>query len=378
MAGIYVHIPFCKSRCRYCDFYSTTMLGRQSEYISALKQELQLRASCFEQEFRMRGENLKTVYFGGGTPSTLCEKDIADFLMAIRNCFPTETIDEITLEANPGDLTEEKLLFLRKAGVNRLSIGIQSFNDALLHLIGRRHSSEEAIEAVRMAKRCGFDNISIDMMYGLPEQSLDDWKRDVQVAVSLDVQHVSAYCLTYEEGTPLYKALLKGEVEELDEDLLNEMQEYLEDVLQQSGIIRYEISNYAIPGYESKHNSSYWIGSPYLGLGAGAHSYDGKYHRKWNPDDIISYISGLEAGRLQLQCEELTDVDLYNERIMLGLRTTAGIDISHFSHDEQVGLIDRLDKFLSEGLLVADGSRVRANRMGMRILNSIITELMDD
>lgn len=378
MAGIYVHIPFCKSRCRYCDFYSTTMLGRQSEYISALKQELQLRASCFEQEFRMRGENLKTVYFGGGTPSTLCEKDTVDLLIAIRSHFPTETIDEITLEANPGDLTEEKLLFLRKAGVNRLSIGIQSFNDALLHLIGRRHSSEEAIEAVRMAKRCGFDNISIDMMYGLPEQSLDDWKRDVQVAVSLDVQHVSAYCLTYEEGTPLYKALLKGEVEELDEDLLNEMQEHLEDVLQQSGIMRYEISNYAIPGYESKHNSSYWIGSPYLGLGAGAHSYDGKYHRKWNPDDIVSYISGLEAGRLQLQGEELTDVDLYNERIMLGLRTTAGIDISHFSHDEQVRLIDRLDKFLSEGLLVADGSHVRANRMGMRILNSIITELMDD
>lgn len=378
MAGIYIHIPFCKSRCRYCDFYSTTMLERRAEYVDVLKRELLLRMANFKHQMHKNNDSLRTIYFGGGTPSVLCEKDAIDLIDTIRTYFSDDFLEEITLEANPGDLTEDKLRILCEGGVNRLSIGVQSFNDTLLHRIGRRHSSAEAIEAVRMAQNVGFDNISIDLMYGLPGQTMKDWQADVQTAIGLAVQHVSAYCLTYEEGTPLYKSLVAGDVSELDDDQLNEMQDYLEASLQKNGINRYEVSNYAMPGYESKHNGSYWTGTAYMGLGAGAHSYDGHLLRQWNPDDIDCYMSAISEGNLALENEYLTETDRFNELVMLGLRTVKGIDLSVLSDEDIAWILQKSSVFVENGLLCSEGSYVRATHAGMRLLNGIIEELMKE
>ncbi len=376
MAGIYIHIPFCKSRCIYCDFYSTTRLQDREEYVRCIEQELALRAPAFAQQMAAQGDVLKTVYFGGGTPSMLRENNIKDILQAIRKRFCYSHIEEITLEANPGDLSEDKLVGLRKAGINRLSMGVQSFQDTLLHRLSRRHSGAEAIAAVKTARRAGFENISIDLMYGLPQQTMDQWIADVEQAIQLDVEHISAYCLTYEEGTPLYRMLQKGEVSELDEELCNRMQDYLEEALEKNGVNRYEISNYAKDGYRSKHNGSYWTGAPYLGLGAGAHSYDGAYLRQWNPDDIVTYMATIQKGKLPLEDEVLSETDRYNESVMLGLRTREGIQLNRFSIADRAKILTESASFLREGLLVQTSTSIRATHAGMRILNMIIEALM--
>ena len=376
MAGIYIHIPFCKSRCIYCDFYSTTRLHDRDEYVRCIAEEIALRAPIFTQQMADKGELLKTVYFGGGTPSLLSERNIYSILSIIRKHFSISQIEEITLEANPGDLSEEKLRVLREAGINRLSMGVQSFQDSLLHRLSRRHNGEEAIAAVNAARRAGFENISIDLMYGLPEQTMEQWMADVEQAVQLDVEHVSAYCLTYEEGTPLYRMLLKGEVNELDEECCNRMQDYLEEALEKHGINRYEISNYAKEGYRSKHNGSYWTGSPYLGLGAGAHSYDGAYLRQWNPDDIAAYMAAIKQGELSLEHEVLSETDRYNEAVMLGLRTREGIDLNRFSVADRSKILTESASFLREGLLVQTSESLRATHAGTRVLNMMIRHLM--
>lgn len=378
MAGIYLHIPFCKSRCLYCDFYSTTMLDKREEYCSCLIRELSLRADDFRSQFAIQHTPLTTIYFGGGTPSTLCENSIKEILYSIRKILPdySTSIEEVTMEANPGDLTEQKLERLRAAGVNRLSIGVQSFSDSLLRSIGRRHTSQEAIEAIQVARKAGFDNISIDLMYGLPNQTFQDWQKDVEKALELNVEHLSAYCLTYEEGTPLYQLLQKGQVAELDDDTNNRMQDYLEEELEKNGLIRYEISNYAKDGFRSKHNSSYWTGEPYLGLGAGAHSYDGANCRSWNPDDIDRYMVAIEQDELPLEQEHLTAQDRYNEAIMLGLRTREGLALERFSPSEKSTILHQAAQFLHEGLLTADQHHLRATHAGTRVLNRIIETLM--
>ena len=376
MAGIYIHIPFCKSRCIYCDFYSTTRLQDREEYVRCIEQETALRAPAFAQQMANKGDILKTVYFGGGTPSMLCERYIDDILCSIRNSFCHTQIQEITLEANPGDLSEDKLRGLREAGINRLSLGVQSFQDTLLHRLSRRHNGAEAIAAVKAARKAGFENISIDLMYGLPEQTMAQWMADIEQAIQLDVEHVSAYCLTYEEGTPLYRMLQKGEVSELDEERCNQMQDTLEEELEKNGIKRYEISNYAKDGYQSKHNGSYWTGAPYLGLGAGAHSYDGDYRRQWNPDDIGAYMATIQNGQLPLEEEVLSEVDRYNEAVMLGLRTREGIHLNRFSEADRLMILTESASFLREGLLEQADECIRATHAGTRILNIIIEALM--
>ena len=376
MAGIYIHIPFCKSRCIYCDFYSTTRLQDREEYVRCIEQETALRAPAFAQQMANKGDILKTVYFGGGTPSMLCERYIDDVLCNIRSYFCHTQIQEITLEANPGDLSEDKLRGLREAGINRLSLGVQSFQDTLLHRLSRRHNGAEAIAAVKAARKAGFENISIDLMYGLPEQTMAQWMADIEQAILLDVEHVSAYCLTYEEGTPLYRMLQKGEVSELDEERCNQMQDTLEEELEKNGIKRYEISNYAKDGYQSKHNGSYWTGAPYLGLGAGAHSYDGAYLRQWNPDDIGVYMATIQNGQLPLEEEVLSEVDRYNEAVMLGLRTREGIHLNWFSEADRLMILTKSASFLREGLLEQADEYIRATHAGTRILNIIIEALM--
>lgn len=375
MAGLYVHIPFCKRRCRYCDFFSTTLLERREEYVQAVLKEIEERRD-------EAGEPIRTIYIGGGTPSMLTAEQIHRILQTIG----TDGKDEITMEANPGDLTAEYLQAIREAGIQRLSIGIQSFNDELLESLGRRHNATQAREAVRMAQVAGFDNISIDLMYALPTQTMELWEADIEQALQLGVQHISSYGLMYEEGTPLTAMRDDNRLTPIDEDTENAMYDLLCERLKQAGFVHYEVSNFALPGYEAKHNSSYWNGTPYIGVGAGAHSYTANT-RSWNPDNLEAYIHGIMAHDLQRESEQLTETDLYNEYIMLGLRTCQGIAIdqtsikSRFNLDtlssrlrDGYGTITRL---CDEGLLrMTEDRRIIATQAGLHVLNRIITELM--
>jgi oxygen-independent coproporphyrinogen-3 oxidase len=360
VAGLYVHIPFCKKRCLYCDFYSTTLLSRREAYVNAVIEEIKRRKNELE-------EPIRTIYLGGGTPSTLGAKEIA----AIINAIGTTDADEITMELNPGDASPMYLEALHNAGINRLSIGIQSFQDELLKKIGRRHTAAEAIEAVHMAKKAGFENISIDLMYALPGQTMEQWKADIETAIGLNVQHLSSYGLMYEEGTALTQMRDRGEVQETDEEVENAMYDYLCERLKEAGFVHYEVSNFALPEYEAKHNSSYWNGTPYVGIGAGAHSYI-KNVRSWNPNDLDEYIRGIKNDTLVRESERLSEKDLYNEKVMLGLRTSNGCRLSP-SVDRRL----TVGKLSKKGLIrIENDGRIVATQEGLHVLNRIIEELM--
>lgn len=360
MAGIYVHIPFCKSRCRYCDFFSTTMLEKRSEYVDAVLAE-------WEEWQKESNQWLhpKTLYIGGGTPSVLETNDIGRLVRGIAQS-PEDM--EITIEANPGDLSLEKLSSLKQIGINRLSMGIQSFDDRLLQLIGRRHTEQEAYQAVRNAQEVGFENISIDLIYGIPTQTLEGWNEDVQKAMALEVPHISCYCLSYEEHTPLTQMLQKGEIEEIDEEIENAMYDDLHGILTANGYEHYEISNFAKKDYQSQHNSNYWNGTAYLGLGAGAHSFDGK-KRWWNPLDLSGYLKGITMHSLHREIEELTPEQQRIETIMLGLRTDKGIE-------KQYVETQKAEKYVKQMLLKDTGERYVATLEGTHILNQIISNLI--
>ena len=298
MAGIYIHIPFCKSRCRYCDFFSTTHLEKQQQYVEALLAEWQDR----QHEL---SEPIHTLYIGGGTPSTLDSAALDRILQTILgNTTSDHRPQEITMEANPGDITLEKAQAWRAMGINRLSIGIQSFDDQLLTLIGRRHTAEQARQAVAYAQAAGFDNISIDLMYALPDQTMQQWQNDVAQALQLGVQHISTYGLIYEDGTVLTTLLEHGVIEAVDEDLEMQMYDYLVEQLTANRFLHYEVSNFALENRHSRHNSSYWNDTPYMGLGAGAHSYNGQ-QRQWNIADLDAYIEQAMAHDLRPEIETL-------------------------------------------------------------------------
>lgn len=367
-----MHIPFCKSRCKYCDFYSTTLLGRRGEYVDAVMKEW---AQCAMRNALCTMGNAETIYIGGGTPSLLDVEDLRRLLGVL----PVESAREVTIEANPSDITHEKAKAWKAMGVNRLSIGIQSFNDDMLRLIGRRHTAEQAREAVRIAREEGFENISVDLIYGLPHAmrnakcvmhnaAMEVLKRDVEELLRQEVEHISTYCLSYEEGTAITRMLECSEIEEVDEDTENQMFDYIVEQLTKAGYEHYEVSNFARPGRRSRHNSSYWNDTPYIGLGAGAHSYDG-VHRYWNPSDIDLYIKGALAHDLQREQETLTDEQRHTERVMLGLRTAEGIAQSDV--DEAKAL-----PYLRRGLLRAEGNRIAATTKGYHILNRIIEDLI--
>ena len=359
MAGIYIHIPFCYSRCSYCGFFSTTELSQRSIYVDAVLKEYQLRT-----DYLPKGEPVRTLYIGGGTPSQLTSSDLARLLRAL----PVAEAEEVTMEANPSDMTEAKLRAWQQMGVNRLSIGVQSFDDGMLAFLNRRHGSKQAKKVIRLAQDLGYTNISIDLMYSLPYQTMKRWEADIETALSFGVQHISTYCLSYEQGTPLWRLREKGVIRETDEDLANEMYACLCQRLKEAGYEHYEVSNFALPGYESKHNSSYWDGTPYLGLGAGAHSFDGK-SRQWNAENLHKYLRDIMNGKVPFRRERLTATQQYNEHVMLGLRTCKGIAAT----DE---LVRKAQPYLSTGKLrIADG-RIIASMEGINILNTIITDLM--
>ncbi len=384
MAGIYIHIPFCKSRCHYCDFFSTTCLNQRANYVNALLLEIELRKEETQQT------PILTIYFGGGTPSLLEVEDIARILEQLYLLNAHVPIPEITLEANPGDLTLEKLMAYRNLGINRLSIGIQSFHNVHLQTLGRRHTAEQAIEAVHMAQTAGFSNISIDLMYGIPGQTLDDFSQDVQQAIGLNVQHISSYNLIYEEGTLLTQQQEKGLLKKTDENIENRMYEYLVAELSKVGFEHYEVSNFAKPDYYSRHNSSYWNHTPYVGLGAGAHSLlcrrwtletghwtnEIPFVRRWNVADLEEYIMRLHKRELPCEQENLCVEDYYNERIMLGLRTHWGVDLHLLQPEERTYCLQQAQQFIEQGLLRVKDNHLIASLQATEILNVIIVELM--
>ena len=319
MAGIYIHIPFCRSRCSYCDFYKTTNIAIKSDFIESLKKEIFFRRSFLGDSV------IKSLYFGGGTPSTLSIDEFYEIFETLKGYFDFSNIEEITVELNPDDVNIDYLKGLSALGVNRISYGVQSFHNRYLKMVCRRHDSKQALEAILLSKLAGIDNISIDLIYGLPGLSLDEWHRDVNLFLSLDVPHLSAYHLIFEEGTLMTSQLKKGLFVEASEDESKEQFLLLRNTLLKNGFEHYEISNFALPEKYSKHNSSYWSGEKYLGLGPSAHSFDGK-KRYWNLADLDGYIFELNQGDCKFfDCEELTEKDIYNELVMLGLRTQRGI-----------------------------------------------------
>ena len=324
MAGIYIHVPFCESRCAYCDFYSTTLLRHRSAYVDTVCRELKLRLG------ELQGAPIETIYFGGGTPSTLTIEELSSILTSLRNFHLSSfnfQLAEITLEANPDDLTEEYVQGLRTLPFNRVSIGIQSFHDRTLRLVGRRHTAQEAIEAVHRCQRMGLTNISIDLMYGLPGETLEDWTYSLEQAITLRVPHISAYHLTYEEGTRLWRMKEQGIVSAIDEEHSIRAFELLREKLLAAGYEHYEISNFALPGYHSRHNSSYWKGIPYIGVGPGAHSYNGT-DRRWNLSSLADYIATPPGEDVPHEVEHLSTEERYDERIITELRTARGIDLT--------------------------------------------------
>jgi len=321
MNALYLHIPYCKSRCGYCDFHTSTCMDDQEAYVDALCQELKQRQDYLPQP------ELSTIYFGGGTPSLLSQEQLSRIFDTIQQYYHIKADAEITLEANPDDINEALVRFLRRLGFNRLSIGIQSFDDVDLKTIGRRHNAAQAIDAVRLAQKSGFQNISIDLIFGLPKQNLEKWQKNLEQAFSLNIQHISSYNLIYEEGTPFYKKMKKGLLEEIDDESSFSMYQMLIETAEANGFIHYETSNFALPNYHSIHNSNYWKGQAYLGIGAGAHSYNGK-SRRWNISDNSQYIKGINTNHPFFEIEAIDHTTAYNEFIMTGLRTMWGCSLT--------------------------------------------------
>lgn len=318
MSGIYIHIPFCKKRCHYCDFFSSTHEDVKNRYVKAVSREARIRKNEIQHP-------ITTIYIGGGTPSQLTPSEIQELFTNLKQTFDLSAIEECTFEANPDDITPEFLSVLKDVGVNRLSMGIQSFNDTLLKKLNRRHNASEAISAIRLAQSRGFENISIDLMYGLPGQDQEDWSRTLDIALDLGVPHISSYHLTYEEGTILYEWLQKGIIRESNEELSLQFFETLISRLAEKGYEQYEISNFAKDKMYAKHNSSYWQNKPYLGLGASAHSFDLK-HRSWNPSSMDEYLNILTSDSALAETEDLDETTRYNDYIITSLRTKWGAD----------------------------------------------------
>lgn len=373
MAGIYIHVPYCKTRCIYCDFFTQTNISSKADYVSALCQELRLRKDY------IGNESIKTIYFGGGTPSQLSKEDYILIFNTIYDTFEVESDAEITLESNPDDLSDSYINDLSSLPFNRLSIGIQSFDDKELTFLKRRHSAQRAKEAVLNSKKAGFDNISIDLMYGLPNQTMEIWAKNLQEALSLDIQHISSYHLIYEQGTKLYKLFKSGEVKAVDEDISVDMFALMIDELSKAGFTHYEISNFAKNEMYSKHNSSYWLGEKYLGLGPAAHSFDGT-NRAWNIASIAQYISAINKKQPKIEVEYLDASTRYNDFILTGMRTMWGVDTAilenRFGADMKFYCIKNAQRYIDQGFVDYKGCVLTLTRTGIFISDGIMSDLM--
>jgi oxygen-independent coproporphyrinogen-3 oxidase len=323
MSGIYIHIPFCKQACHYCDFHFSTSLKKKGKLVDMLCKELVLRKD------ELTIAEIQTIYFGGGTPSLLESEELQQIFETIYSNYKIAENPEITLEANPDDLTEEKIKMLAASKINRLSIGIQSFFEEDLKLMNRAHNAEEALKSINLAKQY-FNNISIDLIYGIPGMSVERWKRNLEISLELGVPHISSYALTVEPNTALQKFIEKGKIKPVDDEAAKIHFEILVKTLIKNEFEHYEFSNFGRPGYFSQNNTAYWLGKPYLGIGPAAHSYDGN-SRKWNISNNPLYVKALENGNIPQQTEDLSLSDKYNEYVMTRLRTKFGVDIAEVS-----------------------------------------------
>ena len=372
MAGIYIHIPFCRQRCSYCAFYSSTLYNIQERYVDALCREIVMRKNYTK-------EDIATIYLGGGTPSTLTMEQLRKICSTIYDTYTIAENPEVTIECNPDDLTPEFLAELRELPFNRISMGIQSFDDVQLKRLGRRHNAEKARQAVKNARAAGYCNISIDLMFALPGSTMESWQHDLESAISLKPDHLSAYNLMYEEGTPLYRALERGDFAELSEEENIEQFQMLISKLKQAGYRHYEISNFAQPGCESRHNSSYWNDTPYIGCGAAAHSYDG-LSREWNIADIKEYIKGIESGERNFEVEILTEEERYNDTVLTRLRTADGIPLEWMKEKFCAKLNNHMlrvaEKEIALGNLKETDGHLSLTEKGIFISDAVIRELI--
>ena len=375
MAGLYTHIPYCKSKCIYCDFYSTPQVETMGQYVQSLLCEAELRKN------EIANEPVKTLYVGGGTPSVMPVELLTSLINGLSEIFDLSQVEEFTIEVNPDDVTSDYVKNLTAIGVNRVSMGVQSFNDNELKAINRRHTAQQAIDAVNAIKKAGVTNVSIDLIFGLPGQTLDTWQSNVEQAIGLDVQHISAYNLSYEPGTRLWVMRDRGKVQEVSEDDCVAMHTMLVARLKEADFEHYEISNFARPGYRSSHNSSYWNFTPYLGLGAAAHSFDGTT-RRYNPSSIKEYINKLNDGNTAYIEEHLEWWEHYDEEVMVRLRTSDGLDtslISKYYGDKVLHhLLKQAQPFIDQGHLRLMGNNIILTPGGVMTSDNIIRNLMWD
>ena len=371
MSGIYIHIPFCKQACHYCDFHFSTSMGKKETMVRALIKELELRKAEFKED------KVETIYFGGGTPSVLGLKEIEAIIHAVYKNYNVSDNPEITLEANPDDLSETKILELSQSYINRLSIGIQSFFEEDLKLMKRAHNVEQAEKCLQLASG-HFNNISIDLIYGMPNMSVARWQKNIEKALSFNVPHISSYALTVEPKTALAKFVEKELIVPSTDEETQEHFQVLYKMLLAAGFDCYEISNFGKPGYFSKNNSAYWQQKKYLGIGPSAHSFDGQ-RRGWNINNNAKYIKAIENDELPIETEVLTMRDKYNEYIMTGLRTIWGVSLNRiqkeFGGKYEVYLILQSEKFRNQGLLNLDGDILTTTQKGKFLADGIAADL---
>jgi oxygen-independent coproporphyrinogen III oxidase len=373
MAGIYIHIPFCRQKCYYCDFYKTVNTTQTDSFLAALKKEAAIRNDY------IANEKVKTIYFGGGTPSVLTENQLSFIMKFLNDCFSVLPDAEVTFEANPDDLNKEYLQLLKNAGINRLSIGIQSFQNEHLKKMNRRHHAEQAIQSIENAASIGFSNLSADLIYGLPGLTFQEWESSLKQIFRLPVVHLSAYHLTYHQGTPFYIWLKKGYLKELSENESIEQFNLLIDETEKAGFEQYEISNFARNGLYSKHNSAYWTGENYLGLGPSAHSFNGD-SRRWNIAHVESYIRGIENNASWFEEEQLSEKDKFNEYILTRIRTKWGISIQEIEERFGLKIARQVEKeaakYLLSGKMKETNGIFTLTRKGLFVSDDLMTDFM--
>ncbi|WP_272022257.1 radical SAM family heme chaperone HemW [Olleya namhaensis] len=371
MSGIYIHIPFCKQACHYCDFYFSTSMKKKDQLISALAKELELRKDEF------KNTTVETIYFGGGTPSVLSTVELQYLIDAVYLNYKVTDDPEITLEANPDDLNEDVIMALAKSPINRLSIGIQSFFEKDLVLMNRAHNAEEAKHCLQLATQY-FDNISLDLIYGIPNSTNAEWLENIQTALSFGVPHISSYALTVEPKTALASFIAKGVIDNVDDDLAHEQFHILIETLAQAGFDHYELSNFGKKGFYSKNNSAYWLGKPYLGIGPSAHSFNGN-ERAWNVKNNAVYITKINQEQLPLEVEVLSLNDKYNEFVMTGLRTIWGVSLT--AVEKQFGkpfleyLLQQANQYVNKQMLYIEDNNLKTTKTGKFLSDGIASDL---
>lgn len=371
MSGIYIHIPFCKQACHYCDFHFSTSMKKKDEMVLALVKEIVMRKNEFEKEI------IETIYFGGGTPSVLTSEEINLLIDTVYQNYKVAENPEITLEANPDDLSKERILELSKSSINRLSIGIQSFYEEDLKMMNRAHNSAEAINCLTEATKY-FDNISLDLIYGIPGLTDEMWKKNIETALSFGIPHISSYALTVEPKTALRKLIDTGEIAEPQDEVASNHFMILVETLEANGFIHYELSNFGKENYFSKNNSAYWLGKKYIGIGPSAHSYDGE-KRGWNVANNSLYIKSIQDNILPIETEILSKSDRYNEYIMTGLRTIWGVSLERIENEFGIEYLDYLNKqvqkFLADELVYISENILRPTAKGKFLTDGIASDL---